>query len=149
MRTIVHAVVAAALLCSCKTVARPSDLVSLQQQVMETERAFALSMTDRDHSAFTSFLADEAIFFSGDSAVRGKAAVAAEWRRFFEGKAPPFSWEPDQVQVLESGELALSTGPVLDAEGKVIGRFNSIWRREASGKWRIVFDKGSPVCAGP
>ena len=147
MRTIVRVVVAAALLCSCKTVARPSDSRSLQQQVMETERAFARSMADRDHSAFTSFLADEAIFFSGDSAVRGKAAVAAEWRPFFEEEAPPFSWEPDQVQVLDSGMLALSTGPVLDAKGKVIGRFKSIWRRDAADRWQIVFDKGSPACA--
>jgi ketosteroid isomerase-like protein len=149
MRTIVHVVVAAALLCGCRTAARPSDLASLQRQVMETERAFARSMADRDHAAFTSFLADEAIFFSGDSALRGKAAVAAAWRPFFEGAAPPFSWEPDQVQVLESGSLALSTGPVLNAEGKVIGRFNSIWRRDAADMWRIVFDKGSPVCASP
>lgn len=147
MRTIVHVVVAATLLCGCRTVARPGDLVSLQRQVMETERAFARSMANRDHRAFTSFLADEAIFFSGDSALRGKAAVAEGWRPFFESAAPPFSWEPDQVQVLESGALALSTGPVTSADGKVIGRFNSIWRREAAGEWRIVFDKGSPVCA--
>jgi ketosteroid isomerase-like protein len=152
MRTTVHLVVAAALLCSCKTGARPSSpsaLLSLQQQVLETERAFARSMADRDHSAFTSFLAEEAIFFSGDSAVRGRAAVAAEWKPYFEGATPPFSWGPDQVQVLDSGALALSTGPVLDADGKVIGRFNSIWRREAADRWRIVFDKGSRVCATP
>ena len=31
--------------------------------------------------------------------------------------------------------------------GKVIARFNSIWRREAPGVWKVVFDKGSPVCA--
>ena len=28
--------------------------------------------------------------------------------------------------------------------GKVIGRFNSIWREESPGTWRLVFDKGSP-----
>lgn len=60
--------------------------------------------------------------------------------------APPFSWEPDVVEVLESGTLALSSGPVLDPAGKLIGRFNSIWRREAPGVWRIVFDRGSEVC---
>jgi hypothetical protein len=30
----------------------------------------------------------------------------------------------------------------------VVGRFNSIWRREAPGVWRVVFDKGSPAEAG-
>jgi ketosteroid isomerase-like protein len=46
--------------------------------------------------------------------------------------------------VLSSGELALSTGLVRNPEGKVVARFNSIWRREAPGTWRVVFDKGSP-----
>ncbi len=146
MRTLTHIVITAVLLCGCRTAAPRADLASLRQQVMNTERAFAKSMADRDHAAFTSFLADEAIFFNGDSSVRGKAAVAAQWKPFFDGKDPPFSWEPDQVQVLDSGDLALSTGPVRDPAGNVVGRFNSIWRREAPDRWRIVFDKGSPVC---
>lgn len=146
MRTLPRLALAAALLCGCRTAARPADLASLRQEVMDTERAFAKSMADRDHAAFTSFLSDDAVFFSGDSSVRGKLAVAAQWKPFFEQQDPPFSWEPDQVQVLESGDLALSTGPVRDPAGNVVGRFNSIWRREAPDRWRIVFDKGSPVC---
>ena len=146
MRTLVHFAMVAVVFCGCRTAARPADLTSLRQQVMDTERAFAKSMADRDHATFTSFLSDDAIFFSGDSSVRGKAAVAAQWKPFFDAKDPPFSWEPDQVQVLDSGDLALSTGPVRDPTGNVVGRFNSVWRREAPDRWRIVFDKGSPVC---
>jgi ketosteroid isomerase-like protein len=146
MRILTHIALAAALLCGCRTAAPTADLASLRHQVMDTERAFAKSMANRDHAAFASFLADEAIFFNGDSSVRGKAAVAAQWKPFFDGEAPPFSWEPDQVQVLDSGYLALSTGPVRDPAGNVVGRFNSIWRQESPGTWRIVFDKGSPVC---
>jgi ketosteroid isomerase-like protein len=48
--------------------------------------------------------------------------------------------------VLDSGGLALSTGPVFDPEGHQIGTFSSIWRREPDGSWRVVFDKGCPVC---
>ena len=33
-----------------------------------------------------------------------------------------------------------------DPAGKTISTFSSIWRLEAPGTWRIVFDKGSPVC---
>lgn len=121
-------------------------LSDLQAEVTRTERAFARTMADRDHGAFTGFLADEAIFFDGSEPLRGKTAVAAAWAPFFEGPDPPFSWEPDQVEVLDSGTLALSTGPVYDPAGNVTARFQSIWRREASGRWRIVFDRGSPVC---
>ena len=50
---------------------------------------------------------------------------------------------------LESGGLAWSTGPVRDPTGKIVARFNSIWRLEPSGQWRVVFDKGSPPSPGP
>jgi len=121
---------------------------TLEQQVLDAERAFARTMADRDHVAFTSFLADEAIFFAGERPLRGKAAVAEGWAPYFEEEPAPFSWEPDQVQVLDSGSLALSTGPVYAPSGEITGRFNSIWRQEAPGEWRVVFDKGSPVCDG-
>ncbi|MGB9989641.1 YybH family protein [Pseudoduganella rhizocola] len=118
----------------------------LKQQVADTERAFAATMKARDHAAFASFLADDAIFSPGPEVLRGKAAVAAGWKKYYEGGKAPFSWEPDKVEVLASGALAYSSGPVYSPEGKLIARFNSIWRLEPDGKWRIVFDSGEDVC---
>jgi len=115
-----------------------------REEVFAAERAFAKSMADRNLEAFAGFIAAEAIFFNGQTPLRGKAQVVSEWSRFFEGETAPFSWEPDQVEVLDSGTLALSTGLVRDPDGKVIARFNSIWRLEAPGTWRVIFDKGSP-----
>ena len=110
-----------------------------------TERAFAKTMADRDF-AFLSFLSDEAVFFSGKDALTGKRQVADAWKTLYEKPDAPFSWQPEQVVVLDSGTLALSTGPVLNPDGKAIATFTSIWRREASGEWRIIFDKGCDVC---
>ena len=103
-------------------------------------------MADRSLEQFARHVADDAIFFASAEVHRGKSEVVAGWTAFFEGPTAPFSWEPDRVEVIETGSLALSTGPVRDPSGKVIGRFNSIWRRDSSGAWRVVFDKGSPVC---
>jgi len=118
------------------------DLAALQRDVAATERAFARSMAERDHAAFTRHLSEQAVFFGGAGVLHGKAAVAAGWRRFFEAKDAPFSWEPDQVEVTADGQLAHSSGPVRDPGGQPIARFNSVWRLEAPGTWRIVFDKG-------
>ncbi len=115
------------------------------QQVRDVESAFAQTMAERDHDAFSAFLSAEAVFVSAATA-RGGEQVAAQWQRFFESPEAPFSWRPETVEVLDSGTLALSSGPVHDAAGKLISRFTSIWRREASGEWRIVFDKGERVC---
>jgi ketosteroid isomerase-like protein len=118
----------------------------LTEQVRRAEVAFAKSMADRDHAAFASFLADEAVFAGSNRVLRGAKEVAAGWKKFFEGPQAPFSWAPEQVQVLDSGTLALSSGPVLDPSGKRVGTFNSIWRREAGGTWKIVIDNGCPRC---
>ena len=128
---------------SAAAAAQP-DLAALARQVEQAERAFARSMAERDHAAFVRHLSEHAVFFGGAQVLRGKAEVAAGWKRFYEGQAAPFSWEPDQIQVLGDGTLALSTGPVRDPAGKPIARFNSIWRQEAAGVWRVVFDKGQP-----
>ncbi len=126
----------------------PAPQGALQQQVRAVETAFAKTMADRDHEAFSAFLADEAIFVSAATA-RGRDQVAAQWQRFFESPEAPFSWRPETVEVLDSGTLALSSGPVHDPAGQLIARFNSIWRQEAPGEWRIVFDKGERVCEEP
>ena len=136
----------AGLVVGCATPGRDADAEKLAQQVFETERAFARTMADRDLAAFTTFLADETVFFSGEKPLRGKEQVAGWWKRYYEGAEAPFSWEPEQVEVLGSGTLALSTGPVRDPSGKLIGTFTSIWRQEEPGRWRIVFDRGNPAC---
>ena len=140
-------VIATLLLFATVPVIAQSSINALQQEVLAAERAFAKTMADRDAGAFARFLAEEAIFFDGPRVMRGRSQVASGWARFFEGKVAPFSWEPDQVEILDSGTLALSTGLVRDSKGKVIARFNSIWRLEAPGDWRVVFDKGGPPTA--
>ena len=116
------------------------------KQVIATEQAFAKTMATRDFKTFVTFLAPDAVFFSGSAVRHGSAEVAAQWQPYFDGPNAPFSWAPDHVEVLASGKLALSTGPVYQA-GKIVGRFNSIWRLELDNNWRIVFDKGEAVCS--
>ena len=115
-------------------------------QVRAAETAFAKSMADRNPVAFASLIADEAVFFGGKGVNRGKAAVVADWKRFFDGAAAPFSWALAEVEVLPSGNLGFTSGPVFDPKGTRIGTFNSVWQRQSDGTWKIIFDKGCPPC---
>lgn len=132
--------------CAVPTPAQPA--ADAAGEVFAAERAFAQSMADRDLDAFASFISDEAIFFGGPSPLRGKQQVVDGWAPFFDEADAPFSWEPQEVEVLESGTLALSSGPVRNQSGTTVARFTSIWRREADGNWHVIFDKGCEVCAG-
>ncbi len=140
---------ATAVVSGCSATPDRVGRVDPREEVAATERAFAATMAARDHAAFTSFLAADAVFVAGPRTLRGREQVAAAWQRFYERPEAPFSWEPEFVEVLDSGALALSTGPVRDARGKLIARFTSVWRLEAPGTWRIVFDTGADACACP
>lgn len=120
--------------------------VNAAEQVRQAELAFARSMRERNLERFTELVSQEAVFFGRARVHRGREAVVAAWKGFFVEPTAPFSWEPKTVEVLASGTLAHSSGPVYDPQGKHIANFNSIWRLEAPGVWRIVFDKGEDVC---
>ena len=143
LRIIAVVAILLAVSSAAKTQVKPADPRS---QVMEIERAFAKTMADRDHAAFESFLSEETVFLSGTTVRRGKQAVADNWKVYFTEFEPPFSWKPETVSVLDSGKLAISTGPVLNAEGRRTSTYTSIWRQEEPGVWRIIFDKGNKYC---
>lgn len=143
MRALMTVCVLAAVLTA--SAAEPAATVQLAREVRAAETAFAKSMADRDLDAFAALVDEEAVFF-GNELLRGKSAVVADWKKFFVKPEAPFSWEPSEVEVLDSGALAISSGPVRSPDGKQIGVFNSIWRRGADGKWKVIFDKGCPPC---
>lgn len=137
-------VASAALLQGCAT-APPADPAALQEQVRASETAFAATMAARDLNGFASWIAEDAVFVNGGKPLRGKAAVLAHWERFFKPGPAPFAWKPEIVQVLPSGTLAYSEGPVTAPDGRVIARYFSTWRRDADG-WRVVLDNGYDSC---
>lgn len=136
----------AALLAGCASPApQPADAAA---QVRAAETAFAKSMADRDFAAFSALVADDAVFINSGQPLRGKPAVLAHWKKFFDGPAAPFAWKPEIVEV--SGALGYTEGPVSSPDGKVFARFWSTWRRDAAtGAWRVVFDNGQRICDCP
>jgi hypothetical protein len=72
--------------------------------------------------------------------------------RSFLDEGPTLKWRPQIVEVLKDGKLALSRGPYKytqkNEDGEDVdywGTFNSIWRLQDDGSWKVVFDAGSPA----
>jgi ketosteroid isomerase-like protein len=126
-------------------------LAASVRQVEATERDFARAMADRNLDGFASLVAEDAVFRSESGLLIGRSAVVDGWRSLFGPGPAPFSWDPDTVTVAQSGDTALSSGPVFDRNGKRIARFTSIWRRQLApdgrSQWRIIVDQGVPVDA--
>ena len=152
-----HRLALAVLILAATVLRSPPALsdTSLIEAVRCTEIAFSMAAESRDIQKFASHLDPDARFVS--SAVsRGAAEVAESWSVFFEPDGPRIAWRPQVVEVLESGDLALSRGPyrlqTIGESGETVeswGTFNSIWRKTSLGKWLIVFDAGSPAAKPP
>ena len=136
-------------------VASASVAADLVADVRCREIAFSRAAEERDLASFLSFLDDDARFV-GNEVLRGPDDIASAWQVFFAADGPTIKWRPQFVEVLASGDLALTRGPYrLLAEGpdgeavEEWGTFNSIWRKDAKGHWRIIFDAGNPSDAEP
>jgi ketosteroid isomerase-like protein len=119
------------------------------QEVRCREIGFSKSVESQDRDGFASFIDPDARFV-GNKVDRSREAIAEAWAVFFTGDLPSIKWRPQFIEVLESGDLALSRGPyrIIDEneQGEVTeawGTYNSVWRLNADGKWLIVFDAGS------
>jgi len=125
----------------------------LTEEVRAVELAFAASVAGDDREAFASFLDAEAVFVNGARATVGREAILEAWKGFFGPDRAELTWSPELVELSGDGTLGLTRGPWTyrgkGADGALVeqsGVFNSVWRRQADGSWKIVFDAGCSPC---
>ena len=148
-RRLLIALAATGSLGACAELRRTADAASATDRLRAAETAFAATMAARDLDAFAAHVADDAVFINGGKPLRGKAAIVDHWKRFYAGARAPFSWKPELVEVIDSGRLGYSEGPVSNPDGVVVARYVSTWRLDETRTWRIVFDNGYEVCNCP
>jgi ketosteroid isomerase-like protein len=119
------------------------------------EIAFSQSVENKNIESFRSFLDDDARFV-GSSVDRGPDEISTAWEVFFSDDGPAIIWRPQFVEVLEEGTLALTRGPYRmtskDPDGNSVeswGTFNSVWRKNSQGQWRVIFDAGNTAATPP
>jgi ketosteroid isomerase-like protein len=130
-------------------------MADLADDVRCREIGFSKSIESRDMESFRSFLDDDARFV-GVRVRRGPDEITEGWRTYEPEDGPSLKWRPQIVEVLEDGKLALSRGPYKytqkNEEGEEVdywGTFNSVWRLQEDGGWKVVFDAGSPAAQPP
>ncbi|MEO8502842.1 MAG: nuclear transport factor 2 family protein [Acidobacteriota bacterium] len=146
-------ILAALLLLLAEAPAKVSPKGPNAESLRAAELAFAASVREKNPAHFAAAVADDAIFISGNDVLRGKAAIVKGWASLFTADAPPMDWHPEFAEVQDGGGLGLTRGPWKidgkDKDGKPSPRsgvFNSIWRHETNGEWKVIFDAGCPPC---
>ena len=117
------------------------------EQVRQAERSFAKAFADRDKALFASMIDPNATFIGGRNVSHGRDEVMKNWDGLLSAPTPPFSWEPQLVEVNGDGTIGLSSGPVKAADGKVFVNYSSIWQKQSDGSWKVIFD--GPGCPQP
>lgn len=132
----------------------PIDRAALVEQVRAAEIAFAKTVADDRIEDFVKFLDSDAVFITGMKATKGPAAIVEAWAGSFGPGRPYFEWHPEVIELSPDASFALSRGPwtirTTDKKGRVKetkGVFNSIWRRQLDGSWKVLYDAGCPPCA--
>ena len=118
------------------------------EKLMELSRQWSKSASTNKIDTTLSYWADDATVMSpGQPPIKGKQAI----KEMIEGasKIPGFkiSWEPLNVQVSKSGDMAYMIEQnqisMFDSTGKPITEFNkvvTVWRKEPDGSWKNVVD---------
>jgi ketosteroid isomerase-like protein len=134
-----RAFVAAVAAVACLALAEiPPALTAL----IESERAFAQMSVDKGtRDAFLQYLADESLLFTpgpspGKMYYRNRPALPTQLR-----------WAPEFADISASGDLGYTSGPYeirkTAAEPPTgFGHFNSIWRIQKDGTWKVEVDLG-------
>lgn len=112
--------------------------------VIAAERAFAAMGAERGVApSFLATMSDDAIVFAPDP-----VNARALYSKRPPGRAPReggvlLSWWPNWAGIASSGDLGFTTGPV-EINGRRNGYYFTVWQKQADGRWRWVYDGGTP-----
>jgi hypothetical protein len=112
--------------------------------VAAAERAFA-----RDGAAmgvgpsFLKWSTDDAIVIGGGGVGKAHVEFAGPPPA---GAQPVLAWWPLFAGIAQSGDLGFTTGPV-EVGGKRQGHYFTIWKKQADGGWKWIYDGGAGATA--
>lgn len=127
----------------------PAGADAALDSLVANERAFAaMAVSEGVRTAFLTYLAEDGVVFE---------PTATNGRKVWEARPATKAtllWEPSFAAVSSAGDLGYTTGPwefrpAPDSAGTPApperfryGQFNSVWRLERGGTWRVVADIG-------
>ena len=142
MRYVVLSMLFMGLGCRTETLVDP-------EVVKEADRVFARQTAARGVDGWIDAFASDGKLVSGAGVTEGLDAIRAAMA-VLDDPGYSLTWEP--VYAEASGDLGYTHGTYrresLDSDGNPVvetGRYVTIFRRDASGAWKVVLDIGNPA----
>jgi ketosteroid isomerase-like protein len=132
---------------SCKRSDNTKLIEESKVQIVQTEKDFEKMTADKGAAeAFSYFIADSGVIMRRDSIIKGKLSVKNYYKNW-KSKNISLKWTPDFVYVASSGDLGYTYGKYTfsssDSTGAKVeskGHFHTVWKKQADGSWRFVWD---------
>jgi uncharacterized protein (TIGR02246 family) len=116
--------------------------------VLAADAAWAQAAASNDVASMLSHYTADAVFVGvSGKVVRGTEALRQLWSGFFGRPGYTLTWHATSVQLMTSGDMAVTLGPwhqsfIEDGEpSRSAGWYLAIWRRQADGGWKVAVDK--------
>lgn len=131
----------------CNGPASPEQIEAWKTEIMAMEKAFNdMAQEEGLIKAFEFYAAEDGVIRRGKKVIKGKEGI----RQWYEKDVRPnetLTWTPTFVDVSQSGDLAYTYGDFVftypDTSGTMKenkGIFHTVWKRQANGEWRFVWD---------
>ncbi len=139
--------------CLLSTTHPRASAISSQENVetlRKLEGEFMQAAANRGSAGYLSYYAEDAVEVpNGAPLIEGKANIARTMG-FLDNKDNRLSWTPVGGDVSSSGDLGYTYGTYeFHSKGKngapIVehGKYTSIWKKQANGKWKVVLDMGN------
>jgi ketosteroid isomerase-like protein len=129
------------------------DLEEEKLRILETDKEFSkYSMENSSSEAFYLYMdSDGTVLPQKGYPLVGKEAFGKLLTPKTEGgSTSTLEWEPDSVEISQSGDLGYTFGryesTVVNEQGeeiKTYGHYVTIWKKQPDGSWKFVFDTGN------
>jgi ketosteroid isomerase-like protein len=138
----------------------PADVSRETESLLAADRAWSeAAAAGKNADSIVGFWTDDArVAMAGQPLTQGKAAIRQMVDATMAVPGFHISWTPESAVVAASGDLGYTFGTntvtAPDATGKlttVAGRYITVWRKGADGRWRCVMDysnSGPPPASG-
>ena len=133
---------------TCNTqMEKKRDIETVKKEILEVEAAFnAMAAESGLKQAFLAFAAEDAVLSRQGKILKGKKEIEAYFNKQTLQEVR-LQWEPEFVDVADSGDFGYTYGPYLfsgkDSTGQEIkanGIFHTVWKKQADGSWKYVYD---------
>ena len=130
------------------------DMEKVKEELLKADRDFSnLSLEKGSVEAFYSYMADDGIVLPKKGHPVNKDKY---WEIIYQEKAAEvkttLTWEPIMADVSEStdigythGKYELKTTDSTGAKNTTYGYYITIWKKQADGSWKFVFDTGNEL----